>query len=81
MTPSVNVNARYFTNGLKDVNLSLRGLARRMNVDPSVLVRGFKGIRPFRPQEVVQLSQHLEKPIDEILKNLGVDVPRTVKYK
>lgn len=52
-----------------------------MALDPTELVRGFKGERWFRAYEIVQLCQHLDAPMDEVLKNLGIEVPKTVKYK
>lgn len=74
------VNDRFFKNRLRDIGLSLRGLCRRMDIDPTEMLRGFKGDRAFRAHEVIQLAQNLEISVEEVLKNIGMDVPRTIKW-
>ena len=72
---SRGVNKRYFTQLLRDRDLSQRGLARLMHLDQSSLVRAFQGKRKFTTQETAQLARILSVPLDEVLRNLGVDVP------
>src|SRR5690606_20258949 len=69
------VNKRYFQQLLQDRDLSQRGLAKLMHLDQSSLVRAFQGKRKFKTQETAQLARILNVPLEEVLRNLDVEVP------
>src|SRR5690606_6298333 len=69
------VNKSYFTQLLQDRDLSQRGLAKLMHLDQSSLVRAFQGKRKFKTQETAQLARILNVPLEEVLRNLDVEVP------
>lgn len=70
------VNKQYFQNLLKDQQLSQRQLAKLMHRDQSAIVRGFSGKRVFTTEETADLARILNVPIEDILRNLDVDVPQ-----
>lgn len=69
------VNKRFFTQLLRDRNLSQRELAKRMDLDQSSIVRALQGKRKFTNSETASLARILEIPMEDVLRNLDVDVP------
>jgi len=69
------VNKRFFTQLLRDRSLSQRALAKRMDLDQASIVRALQGKRKFTNSETATLARILEVPMEEVLKNLDVDVP------
>lgn len=72
---SRGVNKRYFTQVIRDRDLSQRRLAKLMDIDQASLVRAFQGKRRFKTEETAKLATVLSIPLEEVLRNLDVEVP------
>lgn len=71
---SRGVNKRFFTQVIRDRDLSQRRVAKLMNIDQASLVRAFQGKRRFKTEETAKLARVLSIPLEEVLRNLDVDV-------
>jgi transcriptional regulator with XRE-family HTH domain len=60
----------WFERERKKLGLSLRGLARAMEMEPSALSRAFNSKRLFKANEVQRLAQVLEQPVHSVLQHL-----------
>lgn len=69
-----NVNKPYFLDLMQGRRLSLRGLAKKMNMQHSQLSLTLSGQRKMTLDEAAQLSQIFGVPIHEIVGNTGVVV-------
>jgi transcriptional regulator with XRE-family HTH domain len=78
---TTGVNKQYFRNLLRDRQLSQRQLAKLLEMDQSALVRAFQGKRAFQTSEAAKMSRLLNVPLDDILRNLDVDVPMMREHK
>lgn len=67
------VNKRYFSDLMKDRKLSLREVARRMEVWPAALSRSLDDKRKMQMEEAVQLARILSVPLAEVLVNAGIE--------
>ncbi len=68
------VDRRYFESLMQAKNLSLRGLARRMQMSHSQLSLVFSGVRRLQLDEVAQLSSIFGEPLHRIVEAAGVAV-------
>lgn len=67
------VNKRYFNDLMKDRKLSLREIARRMDIWPAALSRSLDDKRKMQMPEAVALSRILAVPLTEVMLNAGID--------
>lgn len=67
------VNKRYFSDLMKDRKLSLREVARRMEVWPAALSRSLDDKRKMQMEEAVSLARILGVPLSEVLINAGIE--------
>lgn len=67
------VNKRYFSDLMKDRKLSLREVARRMEVWPAALSRSLDDKRKMQMEEAVALARILAVPLAEVLINAGIE--------
>lgn len=67
------VNKRYFSDLMKDRRLSLREVARRMEVWPAALSRSLDGKRKMQMPEAVALARILSVPLTEVMVNAGIE--------
>lgn len=67
------VNKRYFSDLMKDRKVSLREVARRMEVWPAALSRSLDDKRKMQMEEAVQLARILSVPLAEVLVNAGIE--------
>lgn len=70
------VNKRYFSDLMKDRKLSLREVARRIEVWPAALSRSLDGKRKMQIAEAVALSRILSVPLAEVMLNAGIEQAR-----
>lgn len=67
------VNKRFFEDLLKDRRLSLRSVARQMDILPSQLSLTFSGKRRMQITEAVKLGQILGAPLSEVMIAAGIE--------
>lgn len=67
------VNKRYFSDLMKDRKLSLREVARRMEVWPAALSRSLDDKRKMQMEEAVALARILAVPLAEVMVNAGIE--------
>lgn len=72
------VNKRYFSDLMKDRKLSLREVARRIDVWPAALSRSLDDKRTMRMEEAVSLARVLSVPLADVLVNAGIEQAVTV---
>jgi len=72
------VNKRFFMDVMKDRRLSLREVARKIEVWPAALSRSLDGKRKMQLPEAVRLAQALNVPLAEVLMNAGIQEAQTV---
>lgn len=72
-----DVNRRYFESLLEAKDLSLRGLAQRMNMAHSQLSLTFSGHRKLQLDEAAQLARIFGEPLHRIVEAAGVSVSGT----
>lgn len=72
------VNKRFFMDTMKDRGMSLREVAKRIDVWPAALSRALDGKRKMQIPEAVKLAQVLNIPMAEVLQNAGIQEARTV---
>lgn len=74
----MEVNKRFFMDAMRDRSVSLREVARRIDVWPAALSRSFDGKRKMQLPEAVRLSQVLNVPLAEVLRNAGIQEAQTI---
>lgn len=72
------VNKRFFMDTMKDRQMSLREVAKRIDVWPAALSRALDGKRKMQIPEAVRLAQVLNIPLPEVLQNAGIQEAKTV---
>lgn len=70
---NAGVNADYFYELLKNRELSLRGLAKKINLEPGALSLTFRGERNMKLHEANEIALILGVPLKEVLRNAGVE--------
>jgi transcriptional regulator with XRE-family HTH domain len=69
----INVNSAYFYELLQDRQLSLRGLAKKIDMEPGALSLTFRGERRMKMEEASEIAQTLGVPLKEIMVAAGVE--------
>lgn len=72
----MTVNKRFFEDLMKDRRLSLRSIARQMDILPSQLSLTFNGKRRMQIAEAVQLGQILGASLSEVMIAAGIEEAR-----
>jgi len=72
------VNKRFFMDTMKDRRVSLREVARKMDIWPAALSRSLDGKRKMQLPEAVRLSQALNVPLAEVLLNAGIQEAQAI---
>lgn len=72
------VNKLYFHDLMKDRRLSLREVARRMEVWPAALSRSLDDKRKMQLPEAVSLARILSVPLAEVMLNAGIEEAKAV---
>lgn len=70
-----DVNRRYFEALMESRDLSLRSLAKKMDMSHSQLSLTFSGVRKPQLEEVSKISMIFGEPVERIITNFGVNVP------
>lgn len=73
----MDVKKSFFIDLLRDRKMSLRTLAKRMDILPSQLSLTFSGTRRMQIAEAVKIAQVLGAPINEVMVNAGIEEART----
>lgn len=68
------INNDWFISRLEDQRISLRGLAREMEIDASALSRMLSGQRKMQMDEAKQIAHFLRVPVADVMKHAGVAV-------
>lgn len=71
------VNKRYFDDLMKDRRLSLRSIARQMDILPSQLSLTMNGKRRMQITEAVRLGQILGAPLADVMIAAGIEEAKT----
>ena len=66
------VDKTWFRSRIEQKGLSLRAVAKKMNIEASALSRSLNSERKFKPEEITQLAVILEQPAAEILEHINV---------
>jgi transcriptional regulator with XRE-family HTH domain len=67
----VDTDVEYFLRKFRDLNLSQRGVARRLNMHFSTLHRTINGKRNVKAPEATALANLFGVPVEEIISHLG----------
>lgn len=68
------VDNDWFKAKLEDNNMSMRDLAKRMDMNVSSLSRTFAGLRKMQMDEAKQIAHFLRAPVTEVMRHAGVAV-------
>ncbi|MGJ5032254.1 helix-turn-helix domain-containing protein [Bradyrhizobium sp. HKCCYLS2038] len=68
------IDGAWFTKRLEEKQLSMRGLARHLELDVSAVSRMFSGSRKMKMNEASAIAHFLGAPVSEVLKHAGVSV-------
>lgn len=71
------INRRYFEGLMADQNLSLRALAKKMEMGHSQLSLAFSGVRKLQADEIAKISSIFGEPVHRVLENAGISVRPT----
>lgn len=69
-----SIDKQWFMDQLRDNNMSLRGLAKSLEMDPSALSRVFSGQRKMQIDEAKSIAHFLRAPVSDVMKHAGVSV-------
>lgn len=72
------MNTQWFKGKLQDKQLSQRKLAKMLDIDPAALSLMLRGKRRMNNHEAYQLSTLLGVPLNEVLRQAGIDVAEDV---
>lgn len=72
---ATKVNTKWFKDRLAERQLSMRRLAKLMQVDPSAVSLMLRGKRKITQQEAAKISGLLTIPVTEVMRQAGVTVP------
>ncbi len=75
----MKTNTKWFRDRLAEREMSLRQIARKINLDPSALSLTFRGKRKMTLEEANQIAGLLGVQVTEILRQAGVPVSDDVK--
>lgn len=74
-----DINTGWFKDKLAEKKISQRRLAAMMNIDPSAASLMFRAKRKMSPYEAHQVSQILGVPLNEVLRQAGIQVTEDVR--
>ena len=69
------VDSQWFKEKLADQMISIRQLAKMMNLEPSAISLSIMGKRRLTITEATEIARHIVAPIDEVLRRAGMAVP------
>lgn len=69
----IGINTRWFQNGLADVKVSQRRLAKMMGLDPSAVTLMLQGRRAMSAAEAAMIAKVLGVPVADVLRQAGID--------
>jgi len=75
-----NINTKWFIDRLKEKEMSMRQLAKRMNLDPSAVSNMLNGKRMMRTEEANKIANLLGLDVREVIKQSGVPIEEGVRY-
>lgn len=70
----MEVDNEWFKDKLDEANMSMRDLAKRLDMNISSLSRTFAGHRRMQMEEAKQIAHFLRAPISEVMRHAGVAV-------
>jgi hypothetical protein len=73
------MNTQWFRDRLADKKLSQRRLAKMLELDPAAVSLMFRGMRRITPHEAHQISVILGVPLNEVMRNAGIEVTEDVR--
>lgn len=73
----MTVNKKYFDDLMQDKRISLRSIAKHMNVSPSQLSRTLTGHRRMQMSEAAALAALLGTSVVEVMINAGIEGARS----
>ena len=73
------MNTQWFRDRLADKKLSQRRLAKMLEIDPAAVSLMFRGMRRITPHEAHQISVILGVPLNEVMRNAGIEVTEDVR--
>lgn len=74
-----SINTGWFKDRMAEKKISQRRLALLMNIDPSAASLMFRAKRKMSPYEAHQISQILGVPLNEVLRQAGIQVTEDVR--
>lgn len=69
------INRNYFKQLLLDRKIKTRELASLADMHQASVVRALQGKQPLKDYELAKMAEILNVPLDEFVRNLGIDVP------
>jgi hypothetical protein len=69
-----HMHTEWFRDRLKDKKISQRGLAKMLNIDPAAASLMLRDKRKMTSHEAHQIAQILGLPLNEIMRNAGIEV-------
>lgn len=73
------VDRDWFRDRLRDIQMSQRGLAKNLKLDPSAITLMLRGERRITSSEAQEIAALFSVPVTEILRRAGVDVRDDVR--
>jgi len=69
-----SINKNWFTDKLKAIKLSQRGLAKKMEIDPAAISYMLSGKRDMSMDEAKSIAGIFGMPVTEVMRQAGIDV-------
>jgi transcriptional regulator with XRE-family HTH domain len=73
------VNTRWFKDRLADRKLSMRKVAKQLDLEPSAVSLMLRGLRKIKIEEAAALAPMLGVPLNEVLMQCGFDLSHAVE--
>lgn len=73
------IQTKWFKEQLALRDLSLRGLARKLELDPATVSYMLRGKRRMTPADCANIARIFLLPVTEVMRNAGVDVSDNVR--
>lgn len=74
------IDSAWFDQRLQVLGFNKSRLANMMGVHRSIVTRMLKGEREVSPAEAADLANYLQTPYEEIIRRIGIDVPRDDRH-
>lgn len=72
------INTKWFKEQLAARDISMRNLAKQVEIDPSSMSLTLRGLRKMTNEEAARIAAVLSIPVTEVLRNAGVQVSEDV---